>query len=173
MTVELAVETRGLTRDFGSFRAVSGVDLAVPSGSFYGFLGPNGAGKSTTIKCLTGLLRPTSGQMRILDVDPLANPVEVKQKTGAWGRNAPLEPDDAWFLDGLAPGKAPTDTDNDGMPDAWERRHGLDPKDPADATRIVPAGKSQGDRHRGYTYIEFYVNELADAIVPPYPIGPR
>ena len=52
--MELAVETHGLTRDFGSFRAVDGIDLAVPAGSFYGFLGPNGAGKSTTIKCLTG-----------------------------------------------------------------------------------------------------------------------
>jgi ABC-2 type transport system ATP-binding protein len=64
--MELAVETSGLTRDFGSFRAVDGIDLAVPAGSFYGFLGPNGAGKSTTIKCLTGLLRPTAGSMRIL-----------------------------------------------------------------------------------------------------------
>src|SRR5262245_27560437 len=80
--MELAVETRGLTRDFGSFRAVDGIDLAVPAGSFYGFLGPNGAGKSTTIKCLTGLLRPTSGSMRILGIDPLADPVTVKRRIG-------------------------------------------------------------------------------------------
>lgn len=80
--MDLAVETKGLTRDFGSFRAVDGIDLAVPAGSFYGFLGPNGAGKSTTIKCLTGLLRPTSGSMRILGVDPLADPVTVKRRIG-------------------------------------------------------------------------------------------
>jgi ABC-2 type transport system ATP-binding protein len=80
--MEYAVETRGLTRDFGNFRAVDGIDLAVPAGSFYGFLGPNGAGKSTTIKCLTGLLRPTSGSMRILGVDPLADPVAVKRRIG-------------------------------------------------------------------------------------------
>jgi ABC-2 type transport system ATP-binding protein len=80
--MELAVETRGLTRDFGSVRAVSGVDLAVPAGSFYGFLGPNGAGKSTTIKCLTGLLSPTAGTMRILGVDPLVEPVAVKRRIG-------------------------------------------------------------------------------------------
>jgi ABC-2 type transport system ATP-binding protein len=80
--MELAVETRGLTRDFGSFRAVDGIDLAVPAGSFYGFLGPNGAGKSTTIKCLTGLLRPSSGTMRILGIDPLADPVAVKRRIG-------------------------------------------------------------------------------------------
>src|SRR5688500_17618885 len=77
-----AVETQGLTRDFGSFRAVDGIDLAVPAGSFYGFLGPNGAGKSTTIKCLTGLLRPSGGTMRILGTDPLADPVSVKRRIG-------------------------------------------------------------------------------------------
>jgi len=82
MTSELAVETHGLTRDFGSFRAVDGVALAVPTGSLYGFLGPNGAGKSTTIKCLTGLLRPTAGTIRILGTDPLADPVAVKRRIG-------------------------------------------------------------------------------------------
>jgi ABC-2 type transport system ATP-binding protein len=80
--MDLAVETRGLSRDFGSLRAVNGIDLAVPAGSFFGFLGPNGAGKSTTIKCLTGLLRPTAGSMRILGVDPLADPVTVKRRIG-------------------------------------------------------------------------------------------
>src|SRR5688572_8897405 len=80
--MDLAVETRGLTRDFGSFRAVDGIDLAVPAGSLYGFLGPNGAGKSTTIKCLTGLLKPTGGTMRILGIDPLADPVAVKRRIG-------------------------------------------------------------------------------------------
>ena len=80
--VELAVETRGLTRDFGSLRAVDGIDLVVPVGSFFGFLGPNGAGKSTTIKCLTGLLQPTAGSMRILGMDPRADPVAVKRRIG-------------------------------------------------------------------------------------------
>lgn len=80
--MELAVQTERLTRDFGSFRAVDGIDLAVPAGSFYGFLGPNGAGKSTTIKCLTGLLRPTAGAMHILGLDPLADAVNVKRRIG-------------------------------------------------------------------------------------------
>jgi ABC-2 type transport system ATP-binding protein len=78
----LALETTGLRKTFGDLVAVDGIDLAVPRGSFYGFLGPNGAGKSTTIKCLTGLLRPTSGRFRILDLDPLTDPVAVKRKTG-------------------------------------------------------------------------------------------
>ena len=82
MTSELAVETDGLTRDFGTFRAVDAVALKVPAGSLYGFLGPNGAGKSTTIRCLTGLLRPTAGTIRILGVDPLSDPVAVKRRIG-------------------------------------------------------------------------------------------
>jgi ABC-2 type transport system ATP-binding protein len=82
MTSDLAVETDGLTRDFGSFRAVDAVALKVPAGSLYGFLGPNGAGKSTTIRCLTGLLRPTAGTIRILGIDPLADPVAVKRRIG-------------------------------------------------------------------------------------------
>ena len=80
--MDLAVQTHGLARSFGSFQAVKGIDLVVPAGSFYGFLGPNGAGKSTTIKCLTGLLRPTAGTMSILGVDPLADPVAVKRRIG-------------------------------------------------------------------------------------------
>ncbi|MGH9866638.1 MAG: ABC transporter ATP-binding protein [Candidatus Polarisedimenticolia bacterium] len=80
--MELAIETRDLRKSFGDVAAVAGIDLAVPRGSFYGFLGPNGAGKSTTIKCLTGLLAPTSGTMRILGLDPLADPVAVKRLVG-------------------------------------------------------------------------------------------
>ena len=79
---DLALETRGLKKTFGDLRAVDGIDLVVPNGSFYGFLGPNGAGKSTTIKCLTGLLKPTSGEFRILGLDPLADPVSVKRRIG-------------------------------------------------------------------------------------------
>jgi ABC-2 type transport system ATP-binding protein len=80
--MDLAIETRLLRRTFGELAAVDGIDLAVPRGAFYGFLGPNGAGKSTTIKCLTGLLRPTSGAMLILGIDPLREPVEMKRRIG-------------------------------------------------------------------------------------------
>ena len=77
-----AIQTHGLRKVFGDFVAVDGIDLVVPRGSFYGFLGPNGAGKSTTIKCLTGLLTPTGGTSRILDIDPMADPVAVKRQVG-------------------------------------------------------------------------------------------
>ena len=77
-----AIETHGLRKEFGEFVAVDGIDLLVPRGSFYGFLGPNGAGKSTTIKCLTGLLRPSGGTFTLLDMDPVADPVAVKRQVG-------------------------------------------------------------------------------------------
>jgi ABC-2 type transport system ATP-binding protein len=66
MSVTLAIETHQLTRYFDDSCAVSGLELAVERGTFYGFLGPNGAGKSTTIKMLTGLLAPSGGQMTVL-----------------------------------------------------------------------------------------------------------
>jgi ABC-2 type transport system ATP-binding protein len=79
---DLAISSSGLRKVFGDLVAVDSIDLAVPRGSFYGFLGPNGAGKSTTIKCLTGLLRPTAGRFTILDMDPQAEPVAVKCSIG-------------------------------------------------------------------------------------------
>jgi ABC-2 type transport system ATP-binding protein len=80
--MDLAIETHSLSRHFGTLKAVAAIDLAVPRGSFYGFLGPNGAGKSTTIKCLTGLLRPTSGTIRILGLDLAQDELAIKKQTG-------------------------------------------------------------------------------------------
>ncbi|MCI0404407.1 MAG: ABC transporter ATP-binding protein [Acidobacteria bacterium] len=78
----LAIETQKLARRFGALEAVRALDLRVERGQFFGFLGPNGAGKSTTIKMLTGLLEPSAGAIRILDLDLGANPVEVKRQIG-------------------------------------------------------------------------------------------
>jgi ABC-2 type transport system ATP-binding protein len=74
--------THGLTRRFGDFTAVDGINLRVAPGQFFGFLGPNGAGKSTTIKMLTGLLAPTAGRIEILGLDLATHPVEVKRQIG-------------------------------------------------------------------------------------------
>jgi ABC-2 type transport system ATP-binding protein len=79
---EIAVETVALRRTFGPLVAVDDLHLKVEQQQFYGFLGPNGAGKSTTIKMLTGLLRPTSGQIRILGLDLQTNSVAVKRRIG-------------------------------------------------------------------------------------------
>ncbi len=77
-----AIVTRGLSRSFGEFVAVNNVDLCVDAGQFFGFLGPNGAGKSTTIKMLTGLLAPSSGQIEVLGLDLVQHPVAVKRQIG-------------------------------------------------------------------------------------------
>jgi ABC-2 type transport system ATP-binding protein len=79
---ETVVETVALRRTFGPMVAVDDLDLKVEQQQFYGFLGPNGAGKSTTIKMLTGLLRPTRGQIRILGLDLEKNAVAVKSRIG-------------------------------------------------------------------------------------------
>lgn len=84
---------------------------------------------------------------------------EVRAGGGSWGRH-----DAADLMEGLEPGSAPADADGDGMPDAWERARKLDPHDASDAARVVPAGASPRDRHRGYTYIEYYVNDAADRL---------
>jgi lantibiotic transport system ATP-binding protein len=59
------IETENITRNFGSVKAVDGVNLQVPPGSVYGFLGPNGAGKTTTIRMLLGLIRPDAGDVHL------------------------------------------------------------------------------------------------------------
>ena len=77
-----AISTRGLTRRFGDFMAVDDVTFSVASGQFFGFLGPNGAGKSTTIKMLTGLLEPTSGEIEILGQKFIASALDLKRQMG-------------------------------------------------------------------------------------------
>ncbi len=66
----LVVETRGLTKQYGRIAAVESLDLTVRRGEVYGFLGPNGAGKTTTLRMLLGLIRPTSGDARVLGEKP-------------------------------------------------------------------------------------------------------
>ncbi|MDP9275682.1 MAG: ABC transporter ATP-binding protein [Chloroflexota bacterium] len=65
------------------FRAVDGIDLVVEPGEIFGLLGPNGAGKTTTMKMLATLLIPTSGTIRVLGIDPLDRPREVRARLGA------------------------------------------------------------------------------------------
>lgn len=77
-----AIETRGLSKEFGDVTAVSELDLEVMEGDVYGFLGPNGAGKSTTINVLLDFVRPTKGEVSVLGMDPRSEGVEVRRRTG-------------------------------------------------------------------------------------------
>ena len=76
------IEVAGLVKDYGKVRALDGVDLSVREGEVFGFIGPNGAGKSTTIRILLDLLRPTSGTVRVLGVDPHAGGPALRARLG-------------------------------------------------------------------------------------------
>jgi ABC-2 type transport system ATP-binding protein len=71
-----------LTKRYGKFTAVDGIDLVVPPGELFGLLGPNGAGKTTTIRMIAGILRPTSGTVLVGGIDMLARPLEAKARLG-------------------------------------------------------------------------------------------
>jgi len=77
------IRTDGLSRVFGSVRAVDGLDLQVPAGTVFGFLGPNGAGKTTTIRLLLGLLEPTSGSASVFGCDTRTQAAGIREKSGA------------------------------------------------------------------------------------------
>jgi ABC-2 type transport system ATP-binding protein len=78
----VALLTRGLTKSYGDVQALRGVDLEVRRGEVFGFLGPNGAGKTTTIRCLLDLIRPSGGTLRVLGLDPQAEPLAVRARVG-------------------------------------------------------------------------------------------
>ena len=88
-----AVETRDLTKKFGSFTAVNSVSMKIEEGSVYGFLGPNGSGKSTTIRMLCGLLAPSSGMGLVLGMNLARDGKELKQHVGYMSQKFSLYPD--------------------------------------------------------------------------------
>jgi ABC-2 type transport system ATP-binding protein len=77
-----AIETKGITKDFGSGRGIFDLDLTVNEGEVLGFLGPNGAGKTTTIKLLMGMTHATRGSATVFGLDVDRDAVAVKKKIG-------------------------------------------------------------------------------------------
>jgi ABC-2 type transport system ATP-binding protein len=72
----------GLTKKYGRFTAVDGINLTVPEGELFGFLGPNGAGKTTTLRMIAGILKPTAGTVEIGNDDIQARPLHAKMRLG-------------------------------------------------------------------------------------------
>lgn len=90
-----AIEVHELRKVYGATSAVDGLNLTVPSGSFFGFLGPNGAGKTTTIRMLMGLAPPRSGSIRLLGLPMPERAVEIKRQIG-------LVPEESLLFDHLS-----------------------------------------------------------------------
>ena len=76
------IRLTALTKHYGSFVAVDGLDLHVPQGELFGFLGPNGAGKTTTLRMIAGILKPTSGRVEIGGVNLATDPIAAKAQLG-------------------------------------------------------------------------------------------
>ena len=77
-----AIQTKKLTKSYGSARGIVNLDLTVHEGEFFGFIGPNGAGKSTTIRTLLGLIYPTSGQASVFGMDVVQEKEKILRQVG-------------------------------------------------------------------------------------------
>lgn len=86
----MSISVKGLTKIYGSQRAVDNIEFELKKGEIVGFLGPNGAGKSTTMKMITGYLPATSGDIRVCGLDIAEKPLEVKKVIGYLPESNPL-----------------------------------------------------------------------------------
>jgi ABC-2 type transport system ATP-binding protein len=84
------IEVRGVTKSFGTMRALDDVSFRIDRGEILGFLGPNGAGKSTTMKIITTFLAPDTGSVTVDGIDVLEQPLEVRRRIGYLPENVPL-----------------------------------------------------------------------------------
>ncbi|MGP3912884.1 ATP-binding cassette domain-containing protein [Nonomuraea sp. 10N515B] len=88
---DLAIETSGLVKTFGTTRAVDGLDLKVPAGAVYGVLGPNGAGKTTAVRMLATLLKPDGGQASVFGHDVVREADAVRSRVSLTGQYASVD----------------------------------------------------------------------------------
>jgi ABC-2 type transport system ATP-binding protein len=91
------IEVEGLTKDYGSRRAINNLTFKANPGEILGFLGPNGAGKTTTMRILTGFIPPTSGVGKVCGFDVVEQSLEVRKRVGYLPESVPLYPDMSVF----------------------------------------------------------------------------
>src|SRR5215207_1873048 len=93
MSTDVMIYASGLTKRYGSFKALDDVSFEVNKGEVVGFLGPNGAGKSTTMRILTCFISATSGTAKVHGYDVFDDPLEVRRRLGYLPQRAPLYPE--------------------------------------------------------------------------------
>lgn len=87
------VIAKGLTKDYGTLRAVDNISFEILQGECFGFLGPNGAGKTTVMSIIYCFMPPTSGNVRVFSMNVTKNPSEIKSKIGVMPQEDNLDPD--------------------------------------------------------------------------------
>jgi lipooligosaccharide transport system ATP-binding protein len=91
--VNPVIRAETLSKRYGDLVAVDSIDFTINAGETFGFLGPNGAGKTTTMKMIYCFIRPTSGRLKVFDMDVTTNPREVKALLGVVPQEDSLDPD--------------------------------------------------------------------------------
>lgn len=140
---DTVIKVAGLTRRYGDFVAVNGIDLEISRGEVFGLLGPNGAGKTTTILMLLGLTEATAGTVDVLGFDPLRNPLAVKRRVG-------YLPDAVGFYDNLT---------------AWENL--------AYSARLMGLTRREGDERIGAALARVSLSDVGRKAVRTFSRGMR
>lgn len=150
----MSIHTINLSKRYGSHLALESLSLEVNNGEVFGFLGPNGAGKTTSMRMMVGLMRPTSGQVRIDGIDIQQEPEKAKRRIG-------FVPDEPHLFDGL--------TGREFL-DFIAEAHGLDPEPArARAAELVERfslGEHLGQFIGGYSHGTRQKLALCGALLP-------
>ncbi|HMS88478.1 MAG TPA: ATP-binding cassette domain-containing protein [Acidimicrobiales bacterium] len=143
MTVDHAIEAHGIVKRYGTKTALTGIDLAVPSGTVTSVLGPNGAGKTTAVRILTTLSQPDEGSAVVAGFDVATHPTEVRRRIGLTAQDT--------TVDGLLTGRQ-------NLVMIGELHH---------------LGRSVAQRRAGELLEEFSLSDAADRVVSGYSGGMR
>jgi len=139
------VSARGLTRDYGSLRAVDAIDFDIMKGECFGFLGPNGAGKTSAMKSIYCFMCPTDGKVTVFDMDVTEHASEIKARIGVMPQENNLDPDLSVLENLVVYARYFDIPKKESLPKAWELLGFVSLKDKADVKINQLSG---GMKHR-------------------------